>query len=310
MDNSELTPTILDGMINEFLNGGHPSESDVQRFSDLTLINFEFLKTVWSTVPTETRKQLLLEAVRFSDESINYEYSRFAKVAFEDPAPELRRLAIELVRESEDRTIARSLRKLLDDSDHAVAAAAAEVLGNYVLLTEFGSFDEDEGDKIIEDLRSATFQNKPPELRAGAIEALSSRNLEWIPSLILDAYYDDDERLKLSAIRAMGRTASSDWLEYIYEHLEVRDSFFRMEAVLAVAGIADESSIDRLSVLFEDEDPEIAEAAVESVALIGGEVAVNALVEFSKTANATRSSELEEAIKTASGEISSNPFEN
>ena len=310
MDNSELTPTILDEMINEFLNGGHPSESDVQRFSDLTLINFEFLKKVWNTIPNETRKRLLLEAVKLSDESIKYEYSRLAKVAFEDPAPELRRLAIELVRESEDRTTARSLRNLLLDSDHAVAAAAAEVLGNYVLLIEFGSFDEDEGGKIIEDLRTAAFQDKPPELRAGAIEALSSRNLEWIPSLILDAYYDDDERLRLSAIRAMGRTASSGWLEYIYEQLEVRDSFFRMEAILAVSEIADESSIERLSVLFEDDDSEIAEAAVESVALIGGEVAVDVLVEFAKIANETRSSELEEAIKTASGEIPSNTFEN
>lgn len=108
----------------------------------------------------------------------------------------------------------------------------------------------------------------------------------------------------------MGRTASSGWLEYIYEQLEVRDSFFRMEAILAVSEIADESSIERLSVLFEDDDSEIAEAAVESVALIGGEVAVDVLVEFAKIANETRSSELEEAIKTASGEIPSNTFEN
>ena len=65
----------------------------------------------------------------------------------------------------------------------------------------------------------------------------------------------------------------------------MEDPFFRLEAVLAIAEIADESSIDSLSILFEDEDAEIAETAVETVSLIGGEIAVSTLMEFLERAD-------------------------
>ena len=112
----------------------------------------------------------------------------------------------------------------------------------------------------------------------------------------------------VSAVRAMGRTASSSWLEYIYEQLEVEDPFFRLEAVLAIAEIADESSIDSLSILFEDEDAEIAETAVETVSLIGGEIAVSTLMEFLERADEKWTPVLEDAIKTASGQMGDTPF--
>ena len=197
---------------------------------------------------------------------------------------------------------------MLADPEEEVASAAAEALGRYVLLTEMSLFDKEEGSKIVEDLREMTSQDKPVELRAGAIESLASIDLGWVQPLILDAYYDSDDRMRLSAVRAMGRTASSSWLEYIYEQLEVEDPFFRLEAVLAIAEIADESSIDSLSILFEDEDAEIAETAVETVSLIGGEIAVSTLMEFLERADEKWVPVLEDAIKTASGQMGDTPF--
>ena len=243
-------------MINELIHGGNPSEVDVQRFSDLDLQNVESLKLTWQKIPTETRKTIVFQAIQLSDESIDYEYSRFARIVFDDIDPIIRRASIELVQETEDRLTARCLRGLLADPEEEVAAAAAEALGRYVLLTEMSLFDKEEGSKIVEDLREITSQDKAVELRAGAIESLASIDLDWVQPLIIDAYYDSDDRMRLSAVRAMGRTASSSWLEYIYEQLEVEDPFFRLEAVLAIAEIADESSIDSLSILFEDEDAE------------------------------------------------------
>ena len=295
-------------MIDELIHGGNPSEVDVQRFSDLDLQNVESLKLTWLKIPTETRKTIVFQAIQLSDESIDYEYSRFARIVFDDIDPIIRRASIELVQETEDRLTARCLRGLLADPDEEVAAAAAEALGRYVLLTEMSLFDKEEGSKIVEDLREMTSQDKPVELRAGAIESLASIDLGWVQPLILDAYYDSDDRMRLSAVRAMGRTASSSWLEYIYEQLEVEDPFFRLEAVLAIAEIADESSIDSLSILFEDEDAEIAETAVETVSLIGGEIAVSTLMEFLERADEKWTPVLEDAIKTASGQMGDTPF--
>tara|TARA_B100000029_G_scaffold516335_2_gene628809 strand:+ start:824 stop:1810 length:987 start_codon:yes stop_codon:yes gene_type:complete len=295
-------------MIDELIHGGNPSEIDVQRFSDLDLQNVESLKLTWLKIPKETRKTIVLKAIQLSDESIDYEYSRFARIVFDDTDPIIRRASIELVRETEDRITARCLRALLVDPDEEVAAAAAEALGSYVLLTETSLFDKEEGSKIVAALREATSQDKPVELRSGAIESLASRDFDWISPLIMDAYYDSDERMRLSAVRAMGKTASSSWLEYIYEQLEVEDPFFRLEAVLAIGEIADESSLDSLSILFEDEDAEIAETAVETVALIGGEVAVSVLTEFLERADEKWTLVLEDAIQTASGQIGDSPL--
>ena len=321
MDNTEPNESIgkyelgkqvnsesFDEMIHELIHGGNPSEVDVQRFSDLDLSNVESLKLVWAKIATETRKKIVFKAIQLSDESIDYEYSRFARIVFDDIDPIIRRSSIELVRETEDRATARCLRGLLADPEEEVAAAAAEALGSYVLLIEMDLFDEEEGSKIIEDLRVATSQVKSVELRAGAIESVAPRELDWVPPLILDAYYDTDDRLRLSAVRAMGRTASSSWLEYIYEQLEVEDPIFRLEAVLAIVEIADESSIDSLSILFDDDDTEIAETAVEAVSLIGGEIAISVLTEFLERADEKWTPILEDAIQTASGKMGNASF--
>ena len=305
----QVNSESFDEMIDELIHGGNPSEVDVQRFSDLDLANVESLKSAWLKIPGETRKRIVFQAVQLSDESIDYEYSRFARIGFDDTDPVIRRASIELVQEAEDRTTARCLRGLLKDPEEEVASAAAEALGNYVLLIEVGMFDNEEGLKIIEDLRELTSQDKSIELRAGAIESLASGDLDWVHPLILDAYYDTDDRMRLSAVRAMGRTASGSWLEYMYEQLEVEDPFFRLEAVLAIAEIADESSIDNLSILFDDEDTEIAGAAIEAVALIGGEIAISALNEFLQRADEKWNPVLEDAIHTASGQMSNSFFD-
>ena len=270
----------------ERLTGGaSPTPHEVAAFSDLDREQARALEAAWPHVPDAARAAAVVEAVRLSDARLDVEFTRFAAVALRDPLAEVRRAAIEALRESTHRSTARLLAPILrDDPDEDVAAAAAELLGEFVLRLELGRFPEREGAPIVAELRAAASDPaRAPAVRASALEALAPRSLPWIDALLLDACYGDDETVRLAAVRAMGRSAREQWLEYVLEQFDAAAAF-RLEAVVAAGEIGSEDAIARLADLFLDADAEVARAAIAAVGEIGGEVAIEHLREFAPDA--------------------------
>ena len=277
-----------------------PSELPV--LSDLDRERVKALEAAWPRIPDETRVKVITEAVRLSDASVDVEFSRFAAVAVHDPLAEVRAAAVEALRESTHRTTARLLTSVLrDDDDEDVAAVAADILGEFVLRLELGRFPEREGEAVVDGLRRAAADAaRAPAVRASALESLAPRSLPWIEALVLEAYYGDDETLRLAAVRAMGLSASEDWLEYVLEQFDSGDPEFRREAVIAVGEIASEEAVDRLADVFADADEDVARAAIKAAGEIGGEVALDYLREFAPDAPDGWGELLDEAIEAAS----------
>lgn len=277
-----------------------PSELPV--LSDLDREQVKALEAAWPRIPDDNRVRLITEAVRLSDESVEVEYSRFAAVAARDPLPEVRGGAVEALRESPHRVTARLLTSLLrDDPDEDVAAVAADVLAGFVLRLELGRFPEREGEPVVDALRAAAADPaRAPAVRASALESLAPRSRPWIDGLVLEAYYGDEDALRLAAVRAMGLSAREDWLEYVLEQFDSGDPEFRREAVIAAGEIASEDAVSRLADLFVDADEEVARAAIEAAGEIGGEVAVEYLREFAEEATEGWAEVVAEAIEVAS----------
>lgn len=277
-----------------------PSELPV--LSDLDREQVKALEAAWPGIPDDTRVRVITEAVRLSDESVEVEFSRFAGVAIGDPLAEVRGAAVEALRESTHRTTARLLTSVLrDDDDEEVAADAADILGEFVMRLEMGRFPEREGEAVVSGLRAAAADSaRAPVVRASALESLSPRSLPWVEGLVLEAYYGDDETVRLAAVRAMGLSARESWLEYVLEQFDSGDPEFRREAVIAAGEIASEEAIDRLADLFVDGDEEVAMAAVAAAGEIGGEVALEYLRDFAGEAPDGWGELLSEAIEAAS----------
>lgn len=278
-----------------------PTELPV--LSDLDREQVEALEAAWPRIPDDVRTRLVTEAVRLSDETVDVEFSRFARVALADPLEEVRAAAVEALRESPHRATARALTAVVraDDSEE-VAAAAADILGEFVLRLELGRFAERDGEAVVDGLRAAVADpTRAPVVRASALESLAPRSLDWIEGLMLEAYYGDDETVRLAAVRAMGLSAREDWLEYVMEQFDSGDPEFRREAAIAAGEIASEEAIARLADLFVDADEEVARAAIEAAGEIGGEVAIEYLREFAEEAPEGWLDLVREALDAASG---------
>ena len=277
--------------------------TELKVLSDLDRERMKVLEAAWPNIPDETRAKVMLDAVRLSDESVEVEFSRFAAVALGDDLAEVRGAAVEALRETSHRSSARLLTSVLrDDDDEDVAAAAADILGEFVLRLELGRFPEREGEAVVDGLRAAASDPaRAPAVRASAIESLAPRTLPWVAALVLEAYYGDDETVRLAAVRGMGLAAREEWLEYVLEQFESGDPEFRREAVIAAGEIASEDAVDRLADLFVDSDEEVARAAIEATGEIGGEVALEYLREFAEEAPEGWDGIVAEALEAAAG---------
>lgn len=300
---SSSTPLAeLNEALERLAGGADLLPSELPVLSDLDREQVKALEDAWPRIPDDTRVRVITEAVRLSDESVEVEFSRFAGVAIADPLAEVRGAAVEALRESTHRTTARLLTSVLrDDDDEEVAADAADILGEFVMRLELGHFPEREGEAVVESLRAAASDPaRAPAVRASALESLAPRTLPWIDGLVLEAYYGDDETVRLAAVRAMGLSAREDWLEYVLEQFESGDPEFRREAVIAAGEIDSEDAVDRLADLFLDAEEEVARAAIEATGEIGGEVALEYLREFAEEAPEGWEEVIAEAIEAAS----------
>ena len=289
--------------------GERPAPHELAALSDLDRERARALDDAWPRVPDDVRAAVAVEAARLADARVDVEFTRFAAVALRDPLAEVRRAAVAALRESTARATARLLAPVLrDDPDDDAAAGAADLLGEFVLRLELGRFPEREGAPVLEALRAAAADPvRAPAVRAAALEALAPRSLPWIDALLLDACYGDDETVRLAAVRAMGRSAREDWLEYVLEQFASGDPAFRLEAAVAAGEIGSEDAVAPLADLFLDADGDVARAALAAVADIGGEVAVEHLREFAPDAPDELAELVGEAIDAAAGAWGTGP---
>jgi HEAT repeat protein len=227
---------------------------------------------VWPSIAVERRRQIINFLVEIAEGSFEVNFGPIFRFCLNDEDEQVRRAAIEGLWEDDDPALINPLIKLLrDDPSIAVRAEAATSLGRYVLLGELDKIKAKYfalvQEALLETIRSSS---EDLEVRRRAIESIAYSSEEAVRGIIEAAYYDEDERMRISAVFAMGRSADPYWSDLVIKELESAKPEMRYEAAVACGELKLLEAIPLLAELVNDPDREVLEAAIWALGQIGG----------------------------------------
>jgi HEAT repeat protein len=240
-------------------------------------------REVWPGIEADRRRLLMNKLVELTELSFEVNFDPIFLVALGDDDSQVRAGAIDGLWENEDQALIGPLVHLLRaDEASNVRAAAAVALARFVLLGELEKIDRAPAmlaeQALLESLRTA---EEDLEVRRRAVEAIAYSGEAGVREIIEAAYYDEDERMQVSALAAMGRSADPYWSKLLVRELDNSNPEHRFEAARACGELESRQAVSQLiQVSMGDPDREVQQAAVWALGRIGGREAREALEAF------------------------------
>ena len=275
--------------------------SDAVMFSDLDRARLAAMRDIWPQLAVETRRRLVAAMAELGEEQIEYNFSRALKATLHDDDAEVRTRAIEgLWEDNGEDFLAYLLDEALADNERAVREAASRALARYSQLAVQDELSGRWRAPLYAALLALVRGNDSIEVRRRALEALAvyPDDPEVLAQIEL-AYADQDERLRQSALYAMGRSLDSRWLDTIIREMENLSAAMRYEATKASGELADRRAVPRLIERLGDDDREVQLAAIGSLGQIGGASSMNILKRLAVSRDDAVREAAEEALEEA-----------
>jgi len=248
------------------------SISSLYNLSRMDRAEMQLFQEAWPSIAVRRRRQIINFLVEIAESSFEVDFNRVFRFCLNDEDEKVREAAIEGLWDNEDTALIGPLISLLrDDPSVSVRASAAISLSRYVLLGELEKIRAKHFDRVREALLEiirSPFEDI--EVRRRAIEAIAYSGEEDVRRIIETAYYDDDERMRVSAVFAMGRSADPYWAELVIGELQNPNPEMRYEAAVACGELELSEAIPILANLTNDPDREVQEAAIWALGQIGG----------------------------------------
>ena len=268
--------TPFERLLNDLLSKKTmPPQADLYHLSNLENTEVLDVQRTWVELPTDLRYQLAVRLVEMAEADFELDFGEAFRICLEDEDASVRAVAIEGLWEDEDVLLVPRLVQLLQQDDSAIVrAAAAESLGRYILLGELNKMRSDHH-LVAYDAVLAAHQDRDedPTVQRRALESLAYVENETVIRLIQAAYNAADEKMRVSAVFAMGRSADSRWASLVQQELFSGNPELRFEAVRACGELQLRESVPELAGLVEDVDAEVQEAALWALGQIGGDQA-------------------------------------
>jgi hypothetical protein len=229
---------------------------------------------LWPELGPERRREVLAAMQALADEHATLDFHRVHLTALRDADPATRMLAIRGLWEDERPEYMRVLvAQLRDDPSEAVRADLAGALAGYVISTEFGLMSDEDAELLTATLREVVEDiEEADEVRGRALEALGASSEESTAELIGEMYELGNHRLRVAALRAMGRSASDGWLDLLVFHFDDEDSEVRAVAAEAAGELLLDAAVGPLTMLAtEDTDEDVQRAAISALGEIANE---------------------------------------
>ena len=276
------------------------STTRVSGLSNMSDTQQERFEATWPTIETGRRRRIIATMNELAEDNIELDFSLAYTFALNDADAVVRGAAIEGLWEDESRELLTVLLRILErDPSHVVREKAALALSRFAYLAEIKKLPERWHSRIREALLTA--YNNPKEdidVRRRAVEALGYfSNNPIITTLIQDAYDDDDEVMRASSIRAMGRNINERWLPTVRKELESDEPSLRYEAAYAAGEMGKDEFIQRLSEMVDDDDPQVRLEAIWAMGQIGGPEAQTTLRLLSDSTNEAVRDAAKEALE-------------
>ena len=237
-------------------------------------------QTEWPNIEIQRRRDIMQELVEISEVNFEVYFDPVFLLGLGDEDAEVRAAAINGLWENEAPALIGPLVHLLKtDTEAQVRATAASALGKYIYLRELEELDPDHAliaeQALLETIHLAA---EDIEVRRRAVEAIAYSGEPGIIDIIENAYYDDDEKMQVSAIFAMGRNADKRWRPRVIDELDNPNNEIRFEAARACGELEAREAVSKLVFLIEeDPDLEVQEMAIWAIGRIGGPQARDAL---------------------------------
>jgi HEAT repeat protein len=270
--------------------------------SDINAADIKNFRQVWKTIEPKRRREIIIRLNELASDSVELNFNNIFLNCLRDPDADVRSEAINGLWENEEPALIPVLIGLLNsDPEEKVQATAALALGRFALMAEINSiapkYAIQVGQALLDVFNDA---NKPVEVRRRALEAVSPLTTQQVKTAIKTAYESLDERMKISAVYAMGKNCDTKWMPFLLKELKNSDAEIRYEAVTACGEIGDEDIMQYLIPAANDEDIDVQLAVMQALGKIGGNEAKLFLQKHADEPNEA----LKDAIETALNEIS------
>jgi HEAT repeat protein len=292
---------LIDEIMRKLSEGATPSAVQASHLAGLSTSEIADGQAAWAALAPERRRAVVALAVQLAENDVQLDFSAFFKACMKDQDAAVRAKAVEGLWEDEEFRTADILAGLLRcDPDEAVRSAAAMALARFAVLAELGRLYAPSAERVrVALLASVQDAAETLEVRRRSLEAVGAFSSDPVPVLIEQGYRDLSEKMRASAVYAMGRNADDRWLSDILRELESDDAEMRFEAARAAGSLENPRAVVPLIAILDDPDSEVRLAVIGALGEIGGDVARKALEQCARGKDpATR-----EAASDALGEL-------
>jgi len=282
----------LDALLDELRESAEmPDPASLYYFSSLEAEDAARVRDVWPHLHIELRRRLITRLVELAEADFEVGFGAIFRLGLEDKDAKVRATAIEGLWEDEDvRLVPLLVTALRGDEAVTVRAAAATSLGRFILLGELEKIRPRPFALAYEALLAACqAADEHKEVRRRALESLAYISNDTVVELIREAYAAPEEKMQISAVFAMGRSADTRWAHQVRQELFSPNAALRYEAARACGELQLSEAVPELEELAGDVDPEVQEAALWALGQIGGDKAREILEHYCLAENeATR----------------------
>ena len=253
----------------------------------------------WRSMAVERRRQIINFLMEVAEASFEVNFGLVFRFCLGDEDEEVRAAAIEGLWEDHDPALLNPLISLLrDDPSISVRAGAAAALGRYVLLGELDKIKARPFALVREALLETIHSSfEDPTVRQRAIESIAYSGDEGVREIIEAAYYHEDQRMRTSAVFAMGRSADPYWSDLVINELQSSRPEMRYEAAMASGELELAAATPLLANLVNDPDREVLGAAIWALGQIGGNEARRILYDCYREGDEFLCEAVEEALE-------------
>jgi len=226
----------------------------------------------WLSMTVERHRQIINFLVEIAEASFEVNFDRAFRFCLGDEDAKVRAAAIDGLWEDHDTALLNPLITMLrNDPVASVRAGAATSLGRFVLLGELNKITARHLALVREALLETIHSSfEDTAVRQRAIESIAYSGDEDAREIIEAAYYHEDERMRTSALCAMGRSADHYWADLVIGELEGARPEMLYEAAIASGELELAAATPLLANLVNDPDREVLEAAIWALGKIGG----------------------------------------
>ncbi len=268
--------SLLDILLDELREKAEmPAQASLYHLSSLGAEDVARVREVWPGLPVELRRRLITCLVELAEADFEVDFGALFRLGLEDEDAQVRTAAVEGLWEDEDvRLVPLLVARLREDEAVAVRAAAAMSLGRFILLGELEKIRPGPHAMAYEALlTTCQTADEHVEVRRRALESLAYVDNETVAGLIRQAYAAPEEKMRVSAVFAMGRSADTRWARQVQQELFSPNPELRYEAARACGELQLSEAVRDLEELADDADHEVQEAALWALGQIGGDKA-------------------------------------